>query len=243
MDPVLAADLLVVANSPLFGLRAKVQSIRHAIAMVGLEGIRSLALTIALKAYVHSGRWAGQVQLIWRHSIATAVIAESLGATESKPAPFLYTAGLIHDVGRLALLQISAPLYTEILGETFSGIPAYLEREKGLFDCSHDDAGAFLAMAWNFPTVLCDCIRFHHWEIATHAGPLFELLGIACRIADAIGYPEVQLVNAEPDAHSMTELIPLRSRGDRRLTEEKLRADIDRQLSAFPGMEMAVIKN
>jgi len=233
MDAALATDLLVTANSPLFGMRAQVQSIRHAVAMLGLERVRSLALTISLKGYVRSNRWGDAIDSMWRHSIATAVIAEALGAADRSQVPLLYTAGLTHDVGRLALFQISPDAYLQVLSREFNSIEEFLELEKFLFECSHDDAGAFLAMAWGFPIALCDCLRFHHWDIASHAGQLFELVGVACRLADLLGFPEVQRTNLGDFTSEFQRLIPARLRSHPSVTPEALTARIEAQLGSF----------
>jgi HD-like signal output (HDOD) protein len=233
MDPALATDLLITANSPLFGVRVQVQSIRHAVAMLGLERVRSLALTISLKGYSRSNRWSDAIQTLWRHSIATAVVGEALGVADQKQVPLLYTAGLTHDVGRLALFQISPEAYLQVLSREFSGNEEFLELEKFLFDCSHDDAGAFLAMAWGFPVPLCDCIRFHHWDIASHAGQLFELVGVACRLADVLGFPEVQRTNRGEVTSEFQRLLPPRLRSNPLLGPEALIASIEAQLGGF----------
>jgi HD-like signal output (HDOD) protein len=233
MDPALAADLLITANSPLFGMRVQVQSIRHAVAMLGLERVRSLALTISLKGYTRTNRWGDAIQTLWRHSVATAVIAEALGSTDMTQVPLLYTSGLTHDIGRLALFQISPEAYLQVLSREFSGIEEFLELEKFLFECSHDDAGAFLAMAWGFPTALCDCIRFHHWDIASHAGQLFELVGVACRLADLLGFPEVQRTNRGDVTSEFQRLLPLRMRSNPKLAPEALTASIEAQLGSL----------
>ncbi|PWU01501.1 MAG: hypothetical protein C5B51_22665 [Terriglobia bacterium] len=239
-DPALTADLLLVANSPLFGLRGTVQSIRHAIAMLGLERIRSLALTIAMRSYVLSSRWSQAIRGPWRHSIATAVIAEALEQADQSTVPLLYTAGLLHDVGRLALFQISPDKYSQILSGHFASIQEYLHQEAFLFDCAHDDAGAFLAMAWGLPISLCDCIRFHHWDVATHAGRLFEFVAIACRIADALGYPEVNRSNVDTAPDALAKLLPSRLQNLPSLAPDVLHALIERQLTSFPSNKQSV---
>lgn len=233
MDPALATDLLITANSPLFGVRVQVQSIRHAVAMLGLERVRSLALTISLKGYVRTTRWSDVIQSLWRHSMATAIIAEALGGADKNQVPLLYTAGLTHDVGRLALFQISQEAYLQVLSREFNSNEEFLELEKFLFECSHDDAGAFLAMAWGFPIALCDCIRFHHWDIASHAGQLFELVGVACRLADLLGFPEVQRTNLGDVTSEFQRLIPPRLRSSPSLAPEALTARIEAQLGGF----------
>lgn len=232
-DPVLAADLLILANSPTFGARATVHNIRHAIALLGMERIRSLAFAVAVKGYLRTDRWSDGLQISWRHSIATAVIAEALGAAEGSSVPLLYTAGLMHDVGRLALFQVSAEKYGQVLSTDFSNVQEYLNLEKLLFGCAHDDAGAFLAAAWGFPTTLCDCIRFHHWDVAVHAGQFFELVGVACRLADSLGYPEVNRADLMEGPETVTAVLPARLRNSAALAPELLKTLIEKQLETF----------
>jgi len=232
-DPVLAADLLILANSPAFGTRATVNNIRHAIALLGMERIRSLAFAVAVKGYLRPGRWADALQVAWRHSIATAVIAETLGGVEANSVPLLYTAGLMHDVGRLALFQISPDKYGQVLTTEYASIPEYLRLEEMLFGCSHDDAGAFLAAAWGFPPTLCDCIRFHHWDVATHAGRLFELVGVACRLADVLGYPEVKRGDLMEGPEVVSAILPARLRNAEELAPEALKTKIETQLETL----------
>jgi len=232
-DPVLATDLLILANSPVFGVRATVQSIRHAIALLGMERIRSLAFAVAVKGYMRTGRWGDALQVSWRHSIATAVLAEALGAAEDTAVPLLYTAGLMHDVGRLALFQVSPEKYGQVLSTGFASIQEYLNLEKLLFGCAHDDAGAFLAGTWGFPTSLCDCIRFHHWDVAVHAGQLFELVGVACSLADSLGFPEVTRADLIEGAEAAQAVIPARLRKSPLLAPDVLKAKIEKQLETF----------
>ena len=232
-DPVLTTDLLILANSPIFGVRATVNSIRHAIALLGMERIRSLAFAVAVKGYMRTGRWADALQVSWRHSIATAVIAEALGNAEANPIPLLYTAGLMHDVGRLALFQISSEKYGQVLNAEFATTQEYLNLEKLLFGCAHDDAGAFLAASWGFPTALCDCIRFHHWDVAVHAGQLFELVGVACSVAECLGYPEVSRHDLIQDPSAITAILPARVRESPLLAPDLLKAKVEKQLESF----------
>ena len=232
-DPVLAADLLILANSPAFGMRATVNSIRHAIALLGLEQTRSLAFAVAMKSYMLAPRWGDTLQDSWRHSIATAVIAEMLASASGTEVPFLYTAGLMHDVGRLALFQLSGEKYQQVLATEFASVREYLNREKLLFGCGHDDAGAFLAEAWGFPTTLCDCIRFHHWDVAMHAGQLFELVGVACSLADALGFPEVCRADRMQGPEAVLTLLPARLRESPLLRADLLKTKINKQLETF----------
>jgi putative nucleotidyltransferase with HDIG domain len=192
LDPALAANLLVTANSPLFAFRCHISSIRRAIALLGLDAVRSLALTVGMRTYISRSGTQEAVQSVWRHSVAAAVIAETLARHGGLPdVPVLYTAGLLHDIGRLALLSTEGARYAGILGRQHYDLEESLLLETLAFGCTHDDVGAFLCRSWGFPELLCDCVRFHHQAVAAHAGPLFGLVGLACRLADALELAEV----------------------------------------------------
>src|SRR5690242_13260783 len=95
-DPALTTDLLLTANSAAFGGRRQVETIKHALSLLGLERVRGLTLNIILAAYMRR-QPVELVQPIWFHAVATAVIADTLGNLRGMPG--LYTLGLMHDLG------------------------------------------------------------------------------------------------------------------------------------------------
>ena len=232
-DPALTADLLLVANSPLFGLQSRVHTIGHAISLLGLERVRSLAMAIAMKGYWQTSGAREAIAIASRHAIATAIIAESLGGAGHSQEALLYTGGLMHDIGRLALIRICPVKYQQVLSTDFGNMRDCLHLEHLLFQCAHDDAGAFLATAWDFPADLCDCIRFHHCELATHSGRLFEVVGAACQLADLLGYPEVRRNDTGGEISAVLDLLPPRLRQAPGLLADTLRAKVDAQLRLF----------
>ena len=126
-DPALATDLLVFANSPLFGLESRVTSVRHAIALMGLEKIRSLSYAVALQAYTRGAVAKDAVRRILAHSVATAVIAEAIAKASGANAAAFHTAGLLHDVGRLGLLKIDPDRYVRLLSCEYRDVQEALE--------------------------------------------------------------------------------------------------------------------
>ncbi len=195
-DPSLAADLLVRANSAEFGLRARVETIRHALTLLGMERVRSLASNIMFSRYVERMP-AKYVALTWRHSIATAVISEIIG--ELLGIPGAYTAGLLHDLGRLGLILSVGPQYGELLQVQVQSLAESLEQERQLCGMNHCDAGALMASTWGFPEILLVSMVTHHAIGAPEPKHAAAVVPIACRIADWLGYPEVNL------AEGMTE--------------------------------------
>jgi len=189
-DSALACRLLLVVNAPPYGYRGRVESIRQAIDLMGMEGVRSLVLTLAIGSYMRGAQTAPAARSVWHHSLATAVIAETIGAAVGEEVPFLYTAGLLHDVGRMALLSIERERYSGVLQRMYFDLDESLLLEDMLFGCAHDDAGAFLGRSWGMPQQLCDCIGSHHQPEGS--GMLQQIVQLACSTAGSLGMGELQ---------------------------------------------------
>jgi len=193
-DPALTADLLITANSAAFCGRARVSTILHALAILGLERVRSLAMTIAMSGYIRSHIPREATERIWAHAVATAVVAELLGKySDVASGSVLYTAGLMHDLGRLGLLANLKEPYHNFLKTEFVTVAESDERERQAFGISHTVAGEFLAEEWGLPLVLSDCCRCHHDESDLAEEEEVRIVRTACIIADALGYPELSL--------------------------------------------------
>jgi HD-like signal output (HDOD) protein len=188
-DPALTADLLLVANSPLFGTRASIASIRHALTHLGLDRVRSLATTIALSFFVRNQPRTAFVRHIWAHSIATATVADVLGRLYRSPD--LYTAGLVHDLGRLGLLLTVGQTYEKWAAVEVPNISESNRQERACFGMDHCEAAAVVGQRWGFPAVLHKCMIGHHDLKPGRPGDPVPLVQLACRIAGSIGFPEV----------------------------------------------------
>ena len=102
-DPAFAADILFLANSSLFGFPSRMHSLRHAIALLGLDRIKALAVTLAMRGFL--GKRNPLIHQCWQHSVACALVCEEISAIFDFPADLAYTAGIMHDIGRLGLLK------------------------------------------------------------------------------------------------------------------------------------------
>ncbi len=225
-DPALTADLLMVANSAAFGFRARVDNIRHALSLLGLERVRSLGFTIAMSMYVRNVPGKEEVRSVWAHSTATAVIADVLGrAYGSQP---MYTAGLVHDLGRLGLLLSVGKKYGEVLTKEFADIGESIKLEKVLFGVSHCEAGALVSRTWGFPESLQSSMANHHETYTPENGTAPDLIRTSCLIADWLGFPEVK----RQDLETQPELPP-RLRNHPELEPERLRALITKQIASM----------
>jgi HD-like signal output (HDOD) protein len=224
-DPALTADLLLVANSPLFGTRAKVASIRHALTHLGLERVRSLANTIALSFFVRNQPRTAFVRHIWAHSIATATVAEILGRLYRSPD--LYTAGLVHDLGRLGLLLTLGQNYEKWVSSQVSSVAESNQLEHARFGMNHCEAASVVGEKWSFPEFLQKCMTGHHdADIGPPQAPV-PLVQLACRIASSIGFPEVY---QEPEPFPE---LPNKARACPDLAVERIQQRIDAQIETI----------
>jgi len=140
-DTAFTADVLRIANSPLIGLRTPVTGVLHAIMVLGLERMKGLASTLALRAFLIAGVPTDAMQACWRHNLATALISEKLARFLQIEVDTCYTAGLLHDIGRLALLRARPDQYRQIFSIDPDGGFNLLEIERSLFGMDHCEAG------------------------------------------------------------------------------------------------------
>jgi len=221
-DPALTADLLLVANSPLFGNRASIGSIRHAITHLGLERVRSLSTTIALSFFVRNQPRTAFVRQIWAHSIATAAIVEVLGRLYR--VSDLYTAGLTHDLGRLGLLLTVGQNYENWASLEVANITEANVEERARFGMNHCEAGSLVGHKWGFPVLLRSCMIAHHEPEGGPSGDPLSLVQLACRVAGSIGYPEVHQQPEEFPA------LPEKARSCRDLAPESIRELVEKRI-------------
>ena len=170
-DPVLTAKMLRIANSPYYGLRREVSSIARAVVILGFEEVRSIAIGLSFTGIFSNdlGFEEFDTKSIWLHSIGVAKISKMLAEDISGlEADELFTAGMVHDLGRFLLCLYFSSELREILElrrqEELSLYDA--EEQYGL---THSEVGAYLAKRWNLSEMLKDVIRYHHCP--NSAGP------------------------------------------------------------------------
>lgn len=161
-DADLTARLLRMANSAVFGLSAKVETVTRAITVVGLRQIESLVLaTVAVEAFAKLPVDQVNMASFWRHSLFTAVISRILAREcHVLHAERLFVAGLLHDIGTLILYHEAPELATKLLAHSDGQDVHRMERELLGFD--HADVGAALAQQWLLPAALEEAIGCHH---------------------------------------------------------------------------------
>jgi putative nucleotidyltransferase with HDIG domain len=192
-DQAFAAELLQMANSPLFGLQYTVRSSRHAIVVLGLERTKALAVRIAMQIYLKEALDHPVMQRCWLHSLACAEIAKTMAGSSGKAATeSAQTAGLLHDIGRVALLNLYRDEYLPLLDEKYESAEEIPLREAQAFGFDHCRAGSKLCDLWNFPREIGEVALGHHEPMSGQSNQLLDIVRISCRMADSLGFMSVR---------------------------------------------------
>lgn len=163
-DPALTAKLLKMVNSAFYGLTYKVESISRAVTIVGFKQIRELVTTMAvLDAFEGFENELLDLKSFWEHSLFCGIAGRVFAIFTRAPNPDVYfTAGLLHDVGKLILLSHSPLEYKEVLRMNETNGKLSYESEQQIFGFTHCNVGAELCRLWNHPEALIETVAYHH---------------------------------------------------------------------------------
>ncbi len=164
LDPGLTANVLKLTNSAFFGLPTKVGSVKRAIMLLGLKKLKQLIMASCVSAVMDKDipgydLPAGE---LWRHSIAVSVAAEGLvRELDLEGGDDIFTAALLHDVGKLVLGQFIDDDYATL--EAVAGDNVSFEiAEKEVLGTDHAEVGARILEQWSLPSELVHAVRWHH---------------------------------------------------------------------------------
>jgi len=163
-DQGLTARLLRLANSPMFGCYAKVDSITKAVTIIGTQQLRDLALAASVMG-VFKGIPEELLNMssFWRHCIACGIIARSLAVYRRESnVERLFVAGMLHDVGQVVLAAARPEVVRALLEEHRDTGRLYLELERERLGFDHAELGGALLKKWKIPSSIGEPVAFHH---------------------------------------------------------------------------------
>lgn len=189
-DLAFSAAILRMANSPLVAFSKNVTSVVQAATLLGFRRLRSVVITVGLKAYLQSS-FTPLMQACWHHSLACAIIAERSAQRSSMDKDFAYTAGILHDIGRVALAAHIPESYVRVIERGADNPQDLLQIERELCGIDHCQAGHSLVKAWNLPAAFLEITACHHDSGKRPAGTA-SLIPPSCALADALGFTAVR---------------------------------------------------
>ena len=203
-DPALSAEVLHRANSARFARRRAVTDLSDAVTLLGTDQTSRIAMNAAFRGLVAPALGRPELRRCWEHSLATAIVADSLAPQFDQAPRSAYTAGLLHDIGSLALLAVYPDRYLEAL--TFArreGIARH-EAERRIFGVDHCAAGRWVVDEWRLPEGLREVI-LHHYDKRPFDRSMLTLIATAAALADLIQpYPILALPWSGPEEYLAT---------------------------------------
>ncbi len=181
LDPGITADVLRMANSPYFGLRRKISSLEQALVHLGANHIVDLVLSTKVVGMYKSGQDGYGLARgdLWRHSMASALLAQELAQRLGHgDKATVFTAGLLHDVGKLILSEYVGEHFERIAQAVRTRGQSWVAAEREVLGVDHALLGAVAARKWNFPEPIVEAIAFHH-----HAERAAKERQLACIVA------------------------------------------------------------
>lgn len=184
-DQALSAKTLRLANSSFYGLARRVDSVQEAIAILGLRTVRTVVMAAGVTGSFGKPRHEGfGFDAFWRHSIGTALCAQALAAELRMDSEVGFTIGLLHDVGRLALVSGFPDQYARTIQYQRQHDCPWTAAEQETLGIDHAAAGGCIAEHWRFSPVIVQAIAGHH-SPAPQPGP--DLMGLA-HLADCMSH-------------------------------------------------------
>jgi putative nucleotidyltransferase with HDIG domain len=163
-DPGLATNVLRLANSAFFGVPRKVETLKHAVMLLGVKRFAQIAVSASMnktmdKAVEGYDLSAGE---LWLHSIAVSNNAEALaGHMKLAQTDDVFTPALLHDMGKLVLNDFVRQEQKNIRRMMSTGVPLD-EAENRVLGTDHAEIGALILAKWSFPDCIVNAVRWHH---------------------------------------------------------------------------------
>ncbi|MBI5184333.1 MAG: HDOD domain-containing protein [Nitrospinae bacterium] len=175
LDPVLTAKILKMINSVYYGMPQQVVSLARAVVLLGINTVKNLALSTAVLGNFKKKGKIGEfnMNLFWEHCLGCAVGSKLLAKSKKVNKLLLeeyFIAGLLHDIGKLALVQFACEEYAKVMiameGEAGAN---ELCIEEAVLGTNHAKVGEMIAGKWRLPAPLRESILEHHHPKATGA--------------------------------------------------------------------------
>ena len=234
-DTAMSARLLKIVNSAFYGFDDKVDTLTHALNIVGTEQLTDLALAaIVTSTFKGIPRDLINMETFWMHSIACGIAARKIaGHVPGAEVEKMYLAGMLHDIGSLIIFKKSPEESKKILLRCQESGENLFKVEKEVLGYDHAEVGALLLTEWKLPERLVQVVKFHH-QPADSGDHIEEACVIA--LADALVY-ELKIGNSgEPGVPELDpkvlEMIPI-SDEEMNVLKEEVAAQVDDTVRMF----------
>ena len=212
-DPLLAAKILRRVNSSYYGLQDKIDSIQHAIMLIGFDNIRSITLRESFDSAIESEAVDNlTANLLWAHSAAISLFAKHFSQRAVGVDPELAgTAGLLHDIGILVMMALERKKLSDALKLSAKEFIPLCTAEEHIFGYNHQVLGEMLGLKWNLSNDLVQAIGRHHSPLAgDDLSPSAAIVWFAHNAAARFGYAYRLVAYPQDESEQLAAAIGIR---------------------------------
>ena len=190
-DQAVATNVLRLCNSSYFGLRRTVTNLTEALVYIGLSQLRKILILSGTRQYFENKldgyeMFTGE---LWRHSLATAIIAERLrGMLGITANDIVFIAALLHDIGKLVLSEFLSDEAQEVLNLVENNDMSFMDAERKVLNIDHPELGGKILELWNFSDEMIEIVKNHHAPILDGDSDILNIIRLADNISMLMGF-------------------------------------------------------
>ena len=193
-DPALTVKLLQMCNSAYFSLSNRVTSVPEAVTRLGFHSIYDVVALMSGEQFLRPSQATQKnADRMWKHAVITAFAARSLATGMGVDSDLLFTAGLLHDIGKVPLTEALKGDYTALVTDTTLAGRTLVGLETASFGVDHAAVGARLLEQWRFSPEFVNGVRFHHdCKNAGEGARMAACIELADDLAHSLDVPEIE---------------------------------------------------
>jgi putative nucleotidyltransferase with HDIG domain len=191
IDPAMSSRILHLVNSAFYGLRAKSNSIAHAVMILGFNAVKNAVVSVAvLDTLSFKDKFQNfNITEFWRHSVSVAVLSKQL-AEKSRlvPPDDAFMSGLLHDIGKTIMIKYFKEDFSKVWQRMQETKCSFSDAEADVAAIDHVQIGAYLTRKWQLPEHIIQAVAGHHYYISSSKSTgLIECIMLADALANS-GY-------------------------------------------------------
>ena len=163
-DQSLTTKVLTLANSAYYAIPGGVSNLSRAIGFLGFDTVHQLVIAASVFSTLKiTGETSFDLIQFWKHSIGVAIVAESIAAKIGhKQSSDLFTCGLGHDMGKIAIAMLDKEILEDISAYANAENMSFIQAERALENMPHTRIGKILSEKWRLPLPVQNCVLYHH---------------------------------------------------------------------------------
>lgn len=229
-DPAVAARVLKISNSSFYGCQRQIQTLSHAIVVLGFGTLKSLVVAASVKQVYQP--YGLTEKMLWEHSFGAGLAARMIAnETRLVSEEEAFLGGLFHDIGKIIMNTMNKQQFQEVMQRCYNDGILFEEAEQRVFSYTHSEVGGLVIKKWNFPEMLMHAVLNHHTlDFSENEDPYQVSLTCVVGLADLLCH-KVGIGIREPDVElDLLQTVPAQRLG---LNEQRLNTLLERFIEAY----------